>query len=635
MNIFLYRLKRAFHKRGTVLVVLLIVLGLFAYQLVVVPQGTGTIAQQRVGEEHQQHGQSQQAEVAAGDGETVPFYKMNRGKAHGGEQHQDQQPHGKQAGQQVYEAEKEQEQQKQQLRESQQQQQPQGEKQAQVDTLTGLKNSRLKELLLMDSETFGRRAAAAQKFYNAVFDIFLKGKPSIGKLDKYKTEDRIYHAGYDGPSEIVFTEEYLRGFLQLSGDEVSSLKQSHATVVENLPKSAPGGIYKGNGIVYVGGGKFNWLALLSIKSLRSLGSTLPVEVVIPSEDEYEIDLCTRIFPALDAKCILLPHALGDTATSKFQFKGYQYKALAIMVSSFENVLLLDSDNIPAHAPDYLFENEPFKSSGLITWPDFWRRATSPMFYEIANIEVTNERVRFGYDDRDKDLEEVSFHDRKGTIPDPTSESGQLMISKRTHSRELLLALYYNLYGPDYYYPLLSQGSDGEGDKETFLAATVALGSPSYQVKKFLNAFGHFNLEHDFVGCGMGQYDPVEDYNLELSKKRREQLSKDLDQELPPLAKDPRILFVHANFPKLNPVTLKEEGKVFESNGERLRLYGPGMAKRVGYDFELIQWRNMHFLVCELKIELSAFNGQDYSTVCKEILDQLDHLERTVKDNERD
>ncbi|CCH42696.1 Alpha-1,2-mannosyltransferase [Wickerhamomyces ciferrii] len=501
------------------------------------------------------------------------------------------------------------------------------------------KKSRLEKMKLiqqdLDEDKSGSRLVLGHTLFNKVFEILKKGEPKIPKLERYKSDDRIYHAGYDGDSNVVFSEDYLSSFLQLTDDEVSSLQKSHKLVVDNLPEQIPKTLYKGNGIVYVGGGKFNWLALLSIKSLRSLGSKLPIEVVIPTMEEYEIDLCGRIFPALNAKCILLEHSLGDAAMSKFKFKGYQYKALALIVSSFENVLLVDADNIPVHAPDYLFENEPFINTGLITWPDFWRRATSPDYYKIAGIKINDKRVRFGYDDRDKDSKEVPLHDREGAIPDPTSESGQLMISKTSHTKELFLALYYNLYGPDYYYPLFSQGSDGEGDKETFLAATVALDSSYYQVKKFLNAFGHFNMDHEFIGTGMGQYDPVEDYNLERAKARQKEQSKELNQDLEPITKQPRILFVHANFPKLNPISLRDEKKIFEKNGDRLRLYGPGMAKRVGYDFELVQWRNMHFLICELKVEVEVFKGNDNVEVCKEILDQLEHLEATVKDNERD
>ncbi|KAH3687763.1 hypothetical protein WICPIJ_001260 [Wickerhamomyces pijperi] len=483
------------------------------------------------------------------------------------------------------------------------------------------------------------RLALAHHFFDQIFDVYLKGKPTVEPLTRYKSENRIYHAGYDGPSEVVFTEEYLNSFLDISPQEIASLQKSHQVVTDKLKVQIPEQLYSGNGIVYVGGGKFNWLALLSLKSLRSLGSQLPVEIVIPSVDEYEADLCERVFPALNAKCILLPRALGDKVVKQFSFKGYQYKALALIVSSFENVLLLDSDNIPIHSPDHLFVNEPFTSKGLITWPDFWRRATSPNYYKIANIQVTNERVRWGYDDRDKaneDQQEIPYHDFKGTIPDPTCESGQLMISKKTHAYDLFLALYYNLYGPDYYYPLFSQGSDGEGDKETFLAATVALDNTYYQVNKFLNAFGHFDSQHQFVGTGMGQYDPVEDYNYQINKKRQEKQSEELNQELEFSTKEPRILFVHANFPKLNPVSLKEAGSLIDPHTkERSRLYGTGMAKRVGYDFELVQWRNMHFLICELKIGIKAFKGLNAADVCEEIIAQLEHLEETVKDNERD
>ena len=89
---------------------------------------------------------------------------------------------------------------------------------------------------------------------------------------------------------------------------------------------------------------------------------MPIEVFIPKIEEYESDLCNRILPELDARCIYMKNQLMnpnkdnlDSFANKFEFKGYQYKALAILLSSFENVLLLDSDNIPAHSPEELFE----------------------------------------------------------------------------------------------------------------------------------------------------------------------------------------------------------------------------------------------------------------------------------------
>lgn len=500
------------------------------------------------------------------------------------------------------------------------------------------------------------RLRTVHAFHETIFTTLDQGKPDIPPLDSYSTTERIYHARYntldeENSEDPIFTKEYLGKFLQLSDEALAEMISSHKYVRDNLPNKAPKGLYSGDGIVYVGGGGFNWLTLLSIKSLRSMGSTLPVEVLIPKLHEYELDFCERVLPAFNAKCIYLPQRLYDidseeeSVIQKFTFKGYQYKPLAILLSSFENVLLLDSDNIPVHSPDRLFSLEPFTSKGFIVWPDFWRRATSPSYYDIAGMSVSPKKYNQKYDET-KGLyhvfrpassdEQVPLHLFKGAIPDPTSESGQLMISKRTHMKPLLLALYYNLYGPSYFYPLFSQGSDGEGDKETFLAATFVLGKPFYQVSKFLNAMGYIDIRNDFVGTGMGQYDPVEDY-LSLSYKKKgvavPRSLRDVGSG-PTIEEFPKILFVHANIPKLNPWTLKINRQIFNEKGERFRLYGTGMKLRTGYDFETVQYINMKFLLCELHINLATFDELDRKELCREIVTHLNFLKSTSNTLER-
>ncbi|KAG7192573.1 uncharacterized protein KQ657_001673 [Scheffersomyces spartinae] len=494
-------------------------------------------------------------------------------------------------------------------------------------------------------------------FHESIFTTLDEGKPDIPPLDSYASSERIYHARYNtladekNSEDPIFTNEYLGKFLQLSDEVMAEMIRSHKYVRDNLPNKAPKGLYANDGIVYVGGGGFNWLTLLSIKSLRSMGSTLPVEVLIPKLNEYELDFCERVLPAFNAKCIFLPQRLYDidseeeSVIKKFSFKGYQYKPLAILLSSFENVLLLDSDNIPVHSPDRLFSLEPFKSKGFIVWPDFWRRATSPSFYDIAGMTVSPKLFNQEYDEvkgiynifkPSSSDKQIPLHLFKGTIPDPTSESGQLMISKKTHMKPLLLALYYNLYGPSYFYPLFSQGSDGEGDKETFLAATFVLGKPFYQVSKFLNAMGYIDIRQDFVGTGMGQYDPVEDY-LSLSYKKKNipipTSLRDIGSG-PTIEEFPKILFVHANIPKLNPWTLKINRQIFNEKGERFRLYGTGMKLRTGYDFETVQYINMKFLLCELHINLATFEDIDRKELCREIVTHLNFLKSTSNTLER-
>jgi hypothetical protein len=50
---------------------------------------------------------------------------------------------------------------------------------------------------------------------------------------------------------------------------------------------------------------------------------------------------------------------------------FQIKAAAVINSSFKEILYLDSDNLPATDPSFLFETEEYKSTGALFWPDFW------------------------------------------------------------------------------------------------------------------------------------------------------------------------------------------------------------------------------------------------------------------------
>lgn len=480
------------------------------------------------------------------------------------------------------------------------------------------------------------------QFYDKILKVLVDAKPDTELSLNYPNgkfvPDRYVLRDTNLP---ITSEAYLSRYLQLNRLEFDAMKKSHDYALLNLPEHAPDGLYSGNGIVYVGGGKFNWLALLSIRTLRSAGCQLPIEVLIPTLEEYELELCSRIFPAMNARCIFLPTLLqGDSlTTTKLEFKGYQYKSLAIMLSSFENVLLLDSDNVPAYAPDYLFNKDPFLSKGLIVWPDFWKRSTSPDYFKIAGVSVSKTELLPTYDERygeyrkqqiegDLDLDKIPLHERLGAIPDPSSESGQLMISKRTHMKELLLALYYNSYGPSHYYPLFSQGAPGEGDKETFLAATIITKKLYYQVSKFVDALGNVR-DNEFKGHGMGQFDPVQDleWNIEKNKLAKQFSGQEYFDAVDKLKK-PKMIFVHANFPKLDPWKLKQKGETIDNEGNRYRLYGLGMKSRTGVDFEGEVWKHMYTLLCDLNLKVEAYQGVDRKALCTEIKEHKDWLAST-------
>lgn len=454
--------------------------------------------------------------------------------------------------------------------------------------------------------------------------------------------------------EPIRTKEYLLSFFRITTQEKNALKKSHLDFLLRMPKTFPKdlldagqkfGFMEGDGIVYLGGGKYNQLVLLSISLLRQTGCKLPIEVIMPKREDFDIDLCNRILPSFNGRCKIMSDFLPERLA--LGVKGFQLKSLALLVSSFKNILYLDADNLPVRNPDYLFVNEPFTSKHMILWPDLWRRSTSPSFYEIADIEIDPDwQLRNSYfkgDNRGTKKGELSLHDTKGTIPEASSETGQFMINKEKHFKTLMLSLYYNYYGFDYYYPLLSQGAAGEGDKDTFVAAAHKLSLPYYQVVEFNREFGPLkpNKKHEYFG--MGQYDPIVDYhndkfgltnevnmnNLALDNEDPEKLNYDFHYY-----KSSTLMFLHANWPKFYIEEmfgdLNSNGRgPMDKSGNRRRLYTDYLKKEThGYDFEIDVMKHVETWFCKSKINLHGLPASDSSKrskVCDNIRDQLKYL----------
>jgi len=72
----------------------------------------------------------------------------------------------------------------------------------------------------------------------------------------------------------------------------------------------------------------------------------PVEVFLSSPRDYEQFICEIVLPALNARCLILSDILGDDVGSFFMI---QNKCVAILFSTFEEVLFLDADVFAANA----------------------------------------------------------------------------------------------------------------------------------------------------------------------------------------------------------------------------------------------------------------------------------------------
>ncbi|CAN6674588.1 alpha-1,2-mannosyltransferase Mnn2p [Trichomonascus vanleenenianus] len=456
-----------------------------------------------------------------------------------------------------------------------------------------------------------------QAHYDALFDIFEAAWPNV-TLGAYKNGTFAPNKAHDQKFPIL-TNEFLAGFLQVSPEEVARLKKGHDIAVSRLPRSYPSGLYKGKGVVTLAGGRYMPVLLTTIRMLRKRSPDIPIEVFVADEKEFEPALCETVFPKLNAKCINLREKVGEEIWERHNIHSYQLKVLALLMSSFEDVLLLDADSIPIGDVSHLFTEEPYASFGYVFWPDYWYRTTSPHFYEIAGRKL-GPRVRGNLSETNPEM--IPQADRQGAIPDKSTESGQVMVSKRKHYKSLLLATYYNLNGFDAYYKLLSQGTGGEGDKDTFIAAAEMLNEKYYQVKQDTRPAGYF--DNGFHGTGMLQADPTEDYKLNyLNEKTNEEHR-------------PKVQFMHLNVPKPNPRELIfGNWEQFTVDSKRLRYYGkPSENTHVfGFqDIELQMWTELQWSACELALEqgivLKDWMDTGMSVLCKKIKEQVAYLERT-------
>lgn len=374
--------------------------------------------------------------------------------------------------------------------------------------------------------------------------------------------------------------------ISLSDQQIEGLSKSHSSFVERIRNRdyvlsyVPGS----RGIVTTAGGPLLPAALVSILMLRQTGSTLPVEVFLSNRHEWDHEICDKILPGLNAKCLLLQDVF-DYDKRKMSLDKYQYKIFSIILSSFEEVLFMDSDCFPVQNPDGLFDVEPFNNTGLVLWPDFWFPSESPLFFDIAGITAP------------------PVYEKAST------EAGVLLYSKRSHELSLLLAAYYNYYGPDFYYSLQSQGNFGEGDKETYLWSAVVMNESYYAVKAQVRALGYRTKSREWRGSGMAQSDPVQDYNM--SPEEQQAAFKNH-------ARLPRPFFVHANYPKIDPGQIFDAssflraGPTIDSDGTMRRIWHANATETIsffGFDLERRLWDIVKDVACKYEKAFISWKGK--------------------------
>ena len=270
------------------------------------------------------------------------------------------------------------------------------------------------------------------------------------------------------------------------------LVQSYQKKIEDLlenPLPYPERRFEGQGIVICGGGERYFPgAWVCIKMLRHWGCELPIELWYLGAEEMDAQMI-ELVTSLNVECVNAYEVAQQYPARTVQ--GWPLKPYAIMHSRFEEVLLLDADNVPVKDPAFLFSTAPYQEHGSIFWPDIY---SSPGCGQHRWLK------REAWD-----VCQVPYRD------EAEFETGQLVINKKRCWLPLQLTMHLNEHH-DFYYEFFL------GDKDTFHLSWRRVGQ-SYALAPAPVIEGPYLccFHHDFEGNLLFQHRPETKWTLLIDK----------------------------------------------------------------------------------------------------------------------
>lgn len=175
----------------------------------------------------------------------------------------------------------------------------------------------------------------------------------------------------DGPDPFAVIEQVSTGKLLYSA-HLEGVKIAHRLLIaDEILKEAPyPGGYADKGIVICAGGwRFFTSLYITVRMIRHLGCTLPIQVwYLGDNGEFE-PVMQRILRPFNVSWIDGQAFARDHSITRRCLGGWELKPFAIQYSSFQEVLLLDADCYPVQNPEQLFNEPAYLEHGSIFWPD--------------------------------------------------------------------------------------------------------------------------------------------------------------------------------------------------------------------------------------------------------------------------
>ncbi|EKX53390.1 hypothetical protein GUITHDRAFT_49323, partial [Guillardia theta CCMP2712] len=209
-------------------------------------------------------------------------------------------------------------------------------------------------------------------------------------------------------------------------------------------------------------------AYVTLRMLRRIGCSLPVELFYADESEMSAEV-VELLEGMGVVCYNIYHL--PNVSSSLPLRGFQIKAFAVVFSSFEEVIWLDSDVVPLRNPLELFSSALYSAHGNVFWQD-WSR--DPHWISRDFLAAYGLRM----EDGEREL-----------------EAGQFAVSKRRAWRALQVVLYINSHFMHFYRRMY-------GDKDSWRLAFKLARLPLGRVARAADAVGLLDPSGRFCGNTM-------------------------------------------------------------------------------------------------------------------------------------
>ena len=218
--------------------------------------------------------------------------------------------------------------------------------------------------------------------------------------------------------------------------------------------------YQGRGIVMTSGNEDIHYSIVNIRLLRKvLNCQLPIEFFYFGNEDLHPEYQKRLQVFDNVKLIDVSKLYLDST-----IVGFPMKLFSILLSSFEEVMLLDADAFFFRNPEELFDHDLFQSTGALFFRD---RSIRYNYFEDPGIRKLLLALTLG------NLSEKVMAERVWTRKTQHEmEAGVVLWNKKQHFVAMLVACTLNSkpFSDIVYQRVL-------GDKETFWLAHEALGEP--------------------------------------------------------------------------------------------------------------------------------------------------------------